>query len=99
MPKFVFKMPKLAFKFYEKDPWIIQNLMTPEKSPAAFRPIILSRKYLVGLELGVVQLFDGVLHVFVSKKLANAGPVFVNVGVANLASVPHVIFLLKQIFQ
>ncbi len=52
---------------------------------------IILRYHLVRLELGVVQLLDGVLHVLVTHVLDNTSPVAKDVGKANIAGLTHVI--------
>ena len=44
--------------------------------------------YLVGLELGVIQLLDGVLHVLVADELADAGAVLENLFEQELLTAP-----------
>jgi hypothetical protein len=46
----------------------------------------------VRLELGVVKLLDRVLHVLVTNELNDARSIVVDVGITDVASLPHVIF-------
>lgn len=45
----------------------------------------------MGAEFGVVQLSDGIGHVLFAHKLYNSGAVPVNVGVAHIAGLSHVV--------
>ena len=46
----------------------------------------------MAFELGVIKLFEGILHVFVTDVLANPSAVFEDVRKAHITSFPHVIF-------
>lgn len=45
----------------------------------------------MGAEFGVVQLANGIGHVFFAHKFYNSSPVSVNVGVAHVACLTHVV--------
>ena len=45
----------------------------------------------MGLEAGVVQLLESVLHVLVAHVFDGAGSVFVDIGEADIAGFAHVI--------
>lgn len=45
----------------------------------------------MGAEFGVVQLANGIGHVFFAHKFYHSSPVSVNVGVAHIACLTHVV--------
>lgn len=46
---------------------------------------------LVRPEPGIVQLFNGIFHIFMAQELHNTGSVFVHIGEANVARLPHMV--------
>ena len=54
--------------------------------------ILNNKKNLMRTKTGVIQLFYGVFHIFISKKFYNTSSIFEDIGITNITSFSHMVF-------